>query len=375
MKSLSILGSTGSIGTQTLEVARWHGYEVVGLAAGRNVGVLLEQVREFRPQLVSCDPAVADTVRSELPKGTRLTTDAAEVAALDADTVVSAIPGFAGLGPTLAALKAGRHVALANKEAMVVAGPLVWETARAHGARLTPVDSELSALYQCLLGEPLDEVAALVLTASGGPFRLGPETLEHVTVEQALAHPNWSMGPRITIDSATLFNKGLEVLESHFFFELPLSSIEVVIHPQSLVHSLVRFRDGNVKAQIGPHDMRLPIQVALTTPERPKTPLEPLPLTGTWEFSPPDLTRFPCLALAYEAGRLGGTAPAVLNAADEVAVEAFRAGQIGFMDIPRAVEHALHTVPNTELSWAAIPEADAAGRRAVRERFSLAATV
>ena len=375
MKRLSILGSTGSIGTQTLEVARWHGFEVVGLAAGRNVEMLLGQAREFRPQLVSCDPNVADEVRSNLPNGTRLTTDAAEVAALGADTVVSAIPGFAGLEPTLAALKAGRHVALANKEAMVVAGPLVWETARAHGARLTPVDSELSALYQCLLGEPLEEVAALVLTASGGPFRLSPESLEHVTPAQALAHPNWSMGPKITIDSATLFNKGLEVLESHFFFELPLSSIEVVIHPQSLVHSLVRFRDGNLKAQIGPHDMRLPIQVALTTPERPKTPLAPLPLTGIWEFSPPDLTRFPCLALAYEAGRLGGTAPAVLNAADEVAVEAFRAGQIGFMDIPRAVEHALHTVPHTELSWDAIPEADAAGRRAVRERFSLVATV
>lgn len=375
MKRLSILGSTGSIGTQTLDVARWHGFEVVGLAAGRNVSALLEQAREFRPQLVSCEPVVADDVRAGLPKGTRLTTAAAEVAALEADTVVSAIPGFAGLGPTLAALSAGRHVALANKEAMVVAGPLVWRAARAHGARLTPVDSELSALYQCLLGEPLEEVAALVLTASGGPFRLGPTNLEHVTPEQALAHPNWSMGPKVTIDSATLFNKGLEVLESHFFFELPLAKIEVVIHPQSLVHSLVRFRDGNLKAQIGPHDMRLPIQVALTTPARPETPLGPLPLTGTWEFSPPDLTRFPCLALAFEAGRLGGTAPAVLNAADEVAVAAFRAGRIGFMDIPRAVEHALQNVPSAELSWDAIGEADAAGRRAVQERFSLAGAV
>lgn len=369
MKRITVLGSTGSVGTQTLEVARWHGFEVVGLAAGANVRLLLEQTREFRPQLVSCDPSVADEVRAGLPGRTRLTTDTAEVAALGADTVVSAVPGFAGLGPTLAALRAGRHVALANKEAMVVAGPLVWEAARAHGARLTPVDSELSALYQCLQGEPLDEVDALVLTASGGPFRLGPEDLERVTVKEALAHPNWAMGPKVTIDSATLFNKGLEVLESHFFFELPLSQIEVVIHPQSLVHSLVRFRDGNLKAQIGPHDMRLPIQVALTTPERPKTPLGPLPLVGTWEFAPPDLARFPCLALAYEAGRLGGTAPAVLNAADEVAVEAFRAGQIGFMDIPRAVEHALSTVAHADLSWDAIPEADAAGRRAVRERF------
>ena len=325
-RRIAVLGSTGSIGTQALEVAQWRGFEVVGLAAGKNVEVLLGQVRTFRPQLVSCDAEVAEQVRAGLPAGTKLVTDAAEVAALDADTVVSAIPGFAGLEPTLAALRAGRHVALANKEAMVVAGPLVWEVARTHGATLTPVDSELSALFQCLQGEPREGVAALVLTASGGPFRLGPEDLSSVTPEQALKHPNWAMGPKVTIDSATLFNKGLEVLESHFFFELPLAQIEVVIHPQSLVHSLVRFKDGNLKAQIGPHDMRLPLQVALTAPERPQTPLTSLPLTGTWEFSGPDLVRFPSLELAYEAGRLGGTAPAVLNAADEVAVDGVYGG-------------------------------------------------
>ena len=296
-KRLSILGSTGSIGTQTLDVARWRGLEVVGLAAGKNVSVLLEQARTFHPQLISCDAEVVEEVRAGLPGGTELATDASEVAGLDADTVVSAIPGFAGLGPTLAALRAGRHVALANKEAMVVAGPLVWEVARAHGATLTPVDSELSALFQCLQGEPRENVAALVLTASGGPFRLGPEDLRGVTPEQALKHPNWAMGPKVTIDSATLFNKGLEVLESHFFFEFPLEQIEVVIHPQSLVHSLARFKDGNLKAQIGPHDMRLPIQVALTAPERLETPLTPLSLTGTWEFSAPDLERFPSLEL------------------------------------------------------------------------------
>ena len=370
-KRIAILGSTGSIGTQTLEVARWRGFEVVGLAAGKNAELLLAQAHAFGPSLVSCDAEVAEQVRAGLPAGTKLVTDAAEVAAADADTVVSAIPGFAGLGPTLAALRAGRHVALANKEAMVVAGPLVWEVVRAHGARLTPVDSELSALFQCLQGEPRESVAALVLTASGGPFRLGPDDLFGVTPEQALEHPNWAMGPKVTIDSATLFNKGLEVLESHFFFELPLAQIEVVIHPQSLVHSLVRFKDGNLKAQVGPHDMRLPIQVALTAPERLETPLTPLPLTGTWEFSPPDLARFPSLALAYEAGRLGGTAPAVLNAADEVAVSAFMAGQIGFMDIPEALEVALEHTPRTDLSWDAIPEADAAARRAVKERFNL----
>ena len=370
-KRIAILGSTGSIGTQTLAVARWRGFEVVGLAAGKNVEVLLEQARTFRPQLVSCDAEVAEEVRAGLPAGTEVVTDAAEVAALDADTVVSAIPGFAGLAPTLAALRAGRHVALANKEAMVVAGPLVWEVARTHGAELTPVDSELSALFQCLQGEPREGVAALVLTASGGPFRLGPDDLSSVTPEQALKHPNWAMGPKVTIDSATLFNKGLEVLESHFFFELPLAQIEVVIHPQSLVHSLVRFRDGNLKAQVGPHDMRLPLQVALTTPERPPTPLASLPLTGTWEFSAPDLARFPSLELAYEAGRLGGTAPAVLNAADEVAVTAFMAGRIGFMDIPRVLEHALEYTPRASLSWDAIPEADDAARRVVKERFRL----
>ena len=370
-KRIAILGSTGSIGTQTLAVARWRGFEVVGLAAGKNAELLLEQARTFRPQLVSCDAEVAEEVRAGLPAGTALVTDAAEVAALEADTVVSAIPGFAGLAPTLAALRAGRHVALANKEAMVVAGPLVWEVARTHSAELTPVDSELSALFQCLQGEPREGVAALVLTASGGPFRLGPKDLSNVTPEQALKHPNWAMGPKVTIDSATLFNKGLEVLESHFFFELPLAQIEVVIHPQSLVHSLVRFRDGNLKAQVGPHDMRLPVQVALTTPERLETPLSPLPLTGSWEFSPPDLARFPSLALAYEAGRLGGTAPAILNAADEVAVDAFTAGKIGFMDIPRVLEYALTDVDHTDLSWDAIPEADAAARRVVRERFRL----
>lgn len=247
-KRLSVLGSTGSIGTQALQVARWRGYEVVALAAGRNAARLIEQVRTFRPQLVSCDAAVADEVRAALPAGTQLAVgEPAAVAAHPADVVVAAIPGYAGLEPTLAALREGRHVALANKEAMVVAGPLVWETARAHGARLTPVDSELSALFQCLQGEPREAVAALVLTASGGPFRLAPEDLSGVSPAAALKHPTWNMGHKVTIDSATLFNKGLEVLESHFFFDWPLERIEVVIHPQSLVHSLVRLKTATSK--------------------------------------------------------------------------------------------------------------------------------
>jgi 1-deoxy-D-xylulose-5-phosphate reductoisomerase len=362
MKRVALLGSTGSIGTQALQVARWRGYEVVGLAAGKNTALLLEQAAEFRPALVSCDAAVAAQVRPHLPPGTQLTTDASEVASLDCNVVVAAISCFSGLGPTLTALQAGRTVALANKEAMVVAGPLAWAAARAAGAKIIPVDSEHSALFQCLVGEAREGVAGLVLTASGGPFRTEPQDLRQVTPQQALQHPNWAMGQKVTIDSATLFNKGLEVLEAHFLFEMPLERIEVVIHPQSLVHSLVRFQDGNLKAQIGPHDMRVPIHYALEFPHRPSVPLDPLPLMGTWEFHPPDLARFPSLALAYRAGEMGGVAPTALNAADEVAVDAFLRGRIGFTDIPRLLEAVLDAVPTVPLTWEALREADAWAR-------------
>ena len=367
-RRIAILGSTGSIGTQTLEVARWRGYEVVGLAAGRNADVLLQQVNEFRPKLVSCHPEVAAQIEPHLPSGTTLATGGAgaeEVATLEVDTVVAAIPGIAGLKPTVAALRAGRHVALANKEAMVVAGPLVWEVARQCGATLTPLDSEHSALFQCLVGERKEDVEALILTASGGPFRTEPADLKDVTPEQALKHPNWSMGAKVTIDSATLFNKGLEVLEAHYLFEMPLERLEVVIHPQSLVHSFVRFKDGNLKAQIGPHDMRVPIQYGVEYPERPPIPLDPLPLRGAWEFYEPDLNRFPSLELAYEAGEKGGTAPAILNAADELAVEAFLRREIGFMAIPKLLAHALAQTPVTELTWEAIGAADSEARAVV----------
>jgi 1-deoxy-D-xylulose-5-phosphate reductoisomerase len=357
VKRIVILGSTGSIGTQTLDVARWRGYEVVGLVAGKNTKLLLEQIAEFHPKLVACDASVASEVKPHLPSGTKLV-DSLEVAAMDADTVVAAIPGIAGLEPTLASLKAGRHVALANKEAMVVAGPLVWEIARKHNAKVTPVDSEHSALFQCLVGEDKANVDKLILTASGGPFRKGPEDLSGVTSEQALKHPNWSMGNKVTLDSATLFNKGLEVLEAHFLFELPLHQIEVVIHPQSLIHSLVRFKDGNLKAQIGPHDMRLPIQYGIEYPNRPEVPLAPLPLLGTWELSEPDHTRFPSLKLAYRAGEMGGVAPAALNAADEIAVEAFMQKKIKFTDIPKMLEEVLDGLENVPLSWESIRETD-----------------
>ena len=370
-KRISILGSTGSIGTQALEVARWRGYRVEALAAGRNARLLLEQVQEFRPRLVSCAPEAAREIEAQLPAGTKLVEGAAgalEVAQLDVDTVVAAIPGIAGLAPTRRALECGQHVALANKEAMVVAGPLMWEAARAGGGRITPLDSEHSALYQALRGEDPEGVEALVLTASGGPFRDGPANLGSVTVEQALAHPNWSMGPKVTVDSATLFNKGLEVLEAHFLFGVPLERIEVVIHPQSLVHGLVRFRDGMLKAQVGPHDMRLPIQYGIEGGDRPPVPLEPLPLAGTWEFREPDHGRFPALRLAYAAGELGGVAPAYINAADEVAVQAFLDGNLPFPAIATVLQKVLEQAPREELGWEAIEEANLAARRlAVRE--------
>ncbi len=377
MERLAILGSTGSIGVQTIDVARWHGLKVVALAAGRNAALLVRQAHELKPEIVACHEAVAAEVRDNLPSGTRLVVGAAgleEVATAEADVVVAAVPGIAGLAPTAAALRAGRHVALANKEAMVVAGPLMWQLAREHGARITPVDSEHSALYQCLVGEDVDEVSALVLTASGGPFREGPADLSRVTPEQALAHPNWSMGPKVTVDSATLFNKGLEVLEAHYLFELPLDRIEVVVHPQSLVHGLVRFRDGNIKAAVGPHDMRLPIQYAVTGSRRPSTPLPPLPLRGDWTFEEPDHQRFPSLRLAYAAGAAGGVAPAYLNAADEVAVAAFLAGRLAFDGIANVLASVLQAAPSAALTWDNIHAADLEARRMAKRHALLVAS-
>jgi 1-deoxy-D-xylulose-5-phosphate reductoisomerase len=376
MKKIAILGSTGSIGTQTLDVARWQGWNVVGLAAGRNVGLLVQQVAEFQPHIVSVDEEVLAEARAALPQ-TRVVADASEVATMACDAVVGAIPGIAGLAPTHAALMAGNNLALANKEAMVCGGPLMWQAATASGARITPVDSELSAIYQCLVGERVEDVAKLILTASGGPFRLGPSDLSSVTPAMALKHPNWSMGAKVTIDSSTLMNKGLEVLETHFLFQFPLDDIEVLVQPQSLVHSLVYFRDGQFKAQIGPADMRLPIQygvqAALTyPPPRPTVPVQPTPspalsLVGGFEFSAPDTERFPCLALAYAAGKQGGVAPVVLNAADEVAVEAFLGHKLSYLGIANLIEQVLAETPQERLSWEAIPAIDAWARARARE--------
>ncbi|WP_119314616.1 1-deoxy-D-xylulose-5-phosphate reductoisomerase, partial [Calidithermus terrae] len=268
-KRVVVLGSTGSIGTQTLEVCRWRGYRVVGLAAGRNLEALAAQIEEFQPETVAADEALHAELRRRFP-GLELAS-VEEVAAHPADVVVGAVPGLAGLPGVRAAVRAGRRVALANKESMVAAGPLLWAEAERSGAEILPVDSEHSALFQSLAGEPLSGVAELILTASGGPFLHEPADLRHVTPEMALRHPRWKMGPKVTIDSSTLFNKGLEVLEAVQLFRLPLEKVKVLIHPQSYVHSLVRFHDGNLKAQLGPTDMRLPIQYALAYPERPPT--------------------------------------------------------------------------------------------------------
>lgn len=378
---ISVLGSTGSIGTQTLDVARERGYGVSALAAGRNLDLLDQQIREFGPELVSVDESVYALARERWPH-LRLVADPAEVAVQQADVVVNAMSGLLGLAPTRAALEAGQAVALATKEAMVTAAHLIWEAARQGGGRVVPIDSEHTGVYQCLTGEDLADVAEVILTASGGPFRDGPADLSRVTPEQALKHPSWSMGPKITIDSATLFNKGLEVLECASLYGLPMSQVGVVVHPQSIVHAAVRFRDGSLKAQFGPTDMRLPIAYAIdAAPGGMRWPGDvrgarrgpevqqhgSWPMRGNWEFREPDMQRFPALALAFRAGELGGLAPVALNAADEVAVEAFLQGQIRFTDLPRLLEAVLEATPQGALTWESLQATDAWARRRARE--------
>ena len=350
MKRLAILGSTGSIGQSTLAVVAEHPEEfvVTGLAAGQNVKVLADQIRQFRPARVSVQSeAVAARLRDLAPRegGPEILwgpAGAREVAvASGADLVVSAMVGAVGLEPTLAAIQAGLPVALANKETLVAAGPLVMAAAKAQGVPIIPVDSEHSAIFQALQGQRREDVRRLWLTASGGPFRAWDlERLRQATAAQALKHPNWSMGPKITIDSATMMNKALEVIEASVLFGLPVDKVGVYIHPQSIVHSLVEFVDGSVIAQLGVPDMRLPIAYALTYPRRLPMNSPPLDLcqVSRLTFETPDLERFPGLALGYAAARTGGTMPAVLNAANEMAVAAFLNGRLAFMDIPKTVE-------------------------------------
>ena len=354
-KRISVLGSTGSIGQQTLDVAREMGLQVEALTAYRSVDLLEEQTRQFRPRLVAVyDPEAAEEFRQrvkDLPvrvlSGTEGLMAAATLA--QADTVVTAVVGMVGLRPTLAAIEVGKRIALANKETLVCAGELVMEAAQRHRAQIVPVDSEHSAIFQCLQGcGDRREIRRLVLTCSGGPF-FGKKKadLQYVTRKDALQHPNWKMGAKITVDSATLMNKGLEVIEAMRLYHLPLEQVEVVIHRQSVIHSLVEFRDGAMLAQLGTPDMRLPIRYALTWPRRAESLLEPLdllrcpPLT----FAQPDREAFPCLALAEEAAREGGTACAVLNGANEAAVALFLQDQIGFLEIPQLVSAARAVVP------------------------------
>jgi len=345
---VAVLGSTGSIGRQTLEVIRQlpGRFRVVALAGGTNRTLLEDQSREFHPALVWCQSGDdAMTLRAAAGRTAQWAPMEEMAVHPDVDIVVVATAGTAGLAPTLAALHAGKAVALANKEVLVMAGHAVTRAAEGGGGELRPVDSEHSAIWQCLWGEDFGAVERLVLTASGGAFRdLSPRELERVTPQQALRHPTWEMGRKITVDSATLMNKGFEAIEARWLFDVPMDRIEIVMHRESIVHSLVAFTDGSVKAQLGEPDMRLPIMCALTYPDRVASDTAPrlnLARLGTLHFGEPDLGRFPCLRLALEAGARGGTWPAVLAAADEVAVEAFMRGNLGFTDIPKAVDATL----------------------------------
>ena len=341
MKKIVVLGATGSIGRQTLDIVRAFPdeFQVVGLAAGNNLEMLLQQVHEFNPKHIYSISRPAP-----LPKGVTFTSMEDMVCLDDVDTVVVATMGSVGLIPTLNALKHGKAVALSNKEPIVMAGAIIKEYESLYGGQVLPVDSEPSAIWQCIRGED-NEIRRLLITASGGPFRSTPlEDLTEVTPEQALKHPTWQMGKKITIDSATLMNKAFEVIESHWLFNVPLDKIEVVVHPQSTIHSMVEFADGSVKAQMGPPDMRLPIQYALFYPERRPNGMIPRLDTGiphSLTFQPLEPQRYPCFVLAMDAWRQGGSCPAVLSAADDVAVHSFLSGRIGFTDIPKLVEQVL----------------------------------
>ena len=353
-KRIAVLGSTGSIGRQSLDVIDACGMSVAALTANSSVERMEEQARQFKPELVALvDEKAADDLRVRLAdtnvKVAGGMSGLLEAAAIpSADTVITSVVGMVGLRPTLAAIREGKRIALANKETLVCAGELVLEEARDYGAQILPVDSEHSALFQSLEGNDPREVKRLILTCSGGPFYgKKAEELEHVTREDALRHPNWSMGAKITVDSATLMNKGLEFIEAMHLYHMPPEKISVLIHRESIIHSLVEYCDNAMIAQLGSPDMRLPIQYALTWPRRIPGPAAPLDLWGCGglTFGTPDTETFRCLALAYEAARAGGTAGAILNGANEAAVAQFLAGKIGFLDIARRVERALERVP------------------------------
>ena len=356
MKKVFVLGSTGSIGVNCLSVISnlKENFEVVGLTVNSNTDLLLEQINKFKPIVVVVkDENAAKKISGKIPKSCKLFVGEEGLinAAIetDYDIFMGAMVGFAGLAPTIEAIKRGKRIALANKETLVVAGEIVTKLVLENSAEIIPVDSEHSAIYQCLIGENLNEVEKLILTASGGPFRDKNKSLfENATVDEALNHPNWKMGSKITIDSATMMNKGLEVIEAHWLFGLPPEKIDVVIHPQSIIHSMVQFVDGSMKAQLGLPDMKLPIQYALTFPERVQNdfPRTSMPTIGSLTFYEPDLNKFECLKLAFDVLNTGGTAPCILNAANEIAVSKFLNKEIKFSHIPLLINKALDKVEN-----------------------------
>ena len=377
MRRISILGSTGSIGTQTLEVVENLGdIQVAALTGNQNIDLLEQQARKFRPEFV----AVMQEGKAETLRGRLADTDVRVLSGMEGllaaatcdgvDTVVTSVVGNIGLKPTFAAIEAGKNIALANKETLVSAGQLVMDAARRHGSKIYPVDSEHSAIFQSLQGNEGNAIARILLTASGGPFRgKKREELQHITAADALKHPNWSMGRKITIDSATLMNKGLEVMEAKWLFGVEVEQIEVLIHPQSIVHSAVEYEDGAIIAQLGEPDMRVPIQYALTYPKRVKNPFPRIDFAqrSTLTFEQPDTETFRCLALAYRALHTGGTLPAVLNGANEIAVERFLRGELSFLEIPALIERTMdaYTV-KYEYTLEDLLEADAWARAFAR---------
>src|SRR6202023_1930114 len=384
MKRIAILGSTGSIGRSTLSVAESYParFQIMALAAGANLEAAFEQARRWHPRLVSmATEPNADVLRRRLNQAglseievVHGAAGAVEVAThADVDFVVSAIVGVAGLEATYEAVRAGKTVGVANKECLVAAGELITAEARRQGKPLRPIDSEHNAVHQCLRGGRMEEVERIWLTASGGPFLNTPRAeFDSITIEQALSHPTWKMGRRITIDSATLMNKGFEVIEACRLFQLPPSKVEVIVHPQSTIHSMVEFVDGSILAQFSVTDMRLPILYALTYPERIQSDMRfPVGDLRHLDFCPPDMSKFPCLRLAYEAAEAGGAKTVALNAADEIAVSAFLGGSIGFNDIPRIIEDVLAGTHAGKLeSIAKVLETDAEARRLAKQRVA-----
>jgi len=383
VKAITLLGSTGSIGTQTLDIVSEHPdkFRIVGLAAGRNVELFAAQIRQFRPQIAAISaaeklPELKEAIKDLNPQPILLAGEAGviEVARYgDSQTVVTGIVGCAGLLPTIAAIEAGKDIALANKETIIAGAPVVLPLVERHGVKLLPADSEHSAIFQCLQGVPKDGLKKILLTASGGAFRDWPvEKLPEVKVADAIKHPNWSMGRKITVDSATLMNKGLEVIEAHYLFGVDYDNIEIVIHPQSIIHSLIELQDTSVLAQLGWPDMRLPLLYALSWPERVYTNWERLNLvkSGDLTFREPDHHKYPCMGLAYAAGKAGGSMPAVLNAANEQAVALFLDEKIHYLDIARCIEFVCDRHQNDNKQNPALDDILAADKWARQEVFT-----